>query len=396
MTCFGHLKGLSQLEMTLKSRKATAPKGSYVARLFSDPKLLRAKIMEEAEELCDAETPEHIASEVADLLFFALTKCVANGVSLVDLEAELDKRAMKISRRKGDAKPKWAEKIADRTGPEPSSINSAPTSKVASVTDLRPAAASEETRIKMQVYDAQTLSSCRKKELLSRPIQKTAEIIPIVQDIINTVRSGGDAALLDYTAKFEKAKLTSPILKAPFPASLMNLPESTKVAIDVAFDNIRSFHTAQLDMPKHVQTMPGITCSRFARPVERVGLYIPGGTAVLPSTAMMLGIPALVAGCRSIQFATPPRPDGSVVPEIVYIASKVGAKSIVLAGGAQAIAAFAYGTESVEKCDKIFGPGNQFVTAAKMCVQSDTAALVGVDLPAGPSEVLVVTPRRQC
>ena len=105
---------------------------------------------------------------------------------------------------------------------------------------------------------------------------------------------------------------------------------------------------------------------------------------------MMLGIPAQVAGCKNIQFATPPRSDGSVVPEIVYIASKVGATRIVLAGGAQAVAALAYGTESVEKCDKIFGPGNQFVTAAKMCVQSDAAALVGVDLPAGPSEVLVL------
>jgi phosphoribosyl-ATP pyrophosphohydrolase/phosphoribosyl-AMP cyclohydrolase/histidinol dehydrogenase len=149
------------------------------------------------------------------------------------------------------------------------------------------------------------------------------------------------------------------------------------------------FHAAQMDSPKHVETMAGITCSRFARPIERVGLYVPGGTAVLPSTAMMLGVPALVAGCKSIQFATPPQADGSVVPEIVYIASKVGAKAIVLAGGAQAVAALAYGTQSVEKVDKIFGPGNQFVTAAKMAVQSDSSALAGVDLPAGPSEVLV-------
>ena len=213
--------------------------------------------------------------------------------------------------------------------------------------------------------------------------------MPIVQSIIDAVKSRGDAALLEYTAKFEKANLTSPILKAPFPPELMALPDATKQAIDVAFENIKTFHSAQLDSPKHVQTMPGITCSRFARPIERVGLYVPGGTAVLPSTAMMLGVPALVAGCKNIQFATPPRQDGSVVPEIVYIASKVGATGIVLAGGAQAVAALAYGTQSVEKCDKIFGPGNQFVTAAKMCVQSDAAALVGVDLPAGPSEVLV-------
>jgi phosphoribosyl-ATP pyrophosphohydrolase/phosphoribosyl-AMP cyclohydrolase/histidinol dehydrogenase len=213
--------------------------------------------------------------------------------------------------------------------------------------------------------------------------------MPIVQSIIDAVKTRGDTALLEYTAKFEKATLKSPVLKAPFPPNLMALPSSTKQAIDTAFENIKTFHSAQLDTPKHVQTMPGITCSRFARPIERVGLYVPGGTAVLPSTAMMLGVPALVAGCKNIQFATPPRADGSVVPEIVYIASKVGATGIVLAGGAQAVAALAYGTESVEKCDKIFGPGNQFVTAAKMAVQSDAAALVGVDLPAGPSEVLV-------
>ena len=214
--------------------------------------------------------------------------------------------------------------------------------------------------------------------------------MPVVQAIIDTVKSRGDPALLEYTAKFEKAtNLKSPVLEAPFPPELMALPESTKQAIDTAFENIRKFHSAQLDSPKHVETMPGIVCSRFARPIERVGLYVPGGTAVLPSTAMMLGIPALVAGCKNIQFATPPRADGTVVPEIVYIASKVGATRIVLAGGAQAIAALAYGTESVEKCDKIFGPGNQYVTAAKLCVQSDATALVGVDLPAGPSEVLV-------
>jgi phosphoribosyl-ATP pyrophosphohydrolase/phosphoribosyl-AMP cyclohydrolase/histidinol dehydrogenase len=216
--------------------------------------------------------------------------------------------------------------------------------------------------------------------------------MPIVNGIIEDVKTRGDTAIIEYAAKFDKAKLQSAILKAPFPESLMTISTETRSAIDTAFENIRTFHTAQLDSPKHVETMPGIICSRFARPIERVGLYVPGGTAVLPSTAMMLGVPALVAGCKTIQFATPPRPDGSVVPEIVYIAHKVGAKGIVLAGGAQAIAALAYGTESVEKVDKICGPGNQFVTAAKMVVQSDPSAMVGVDLPAGPSEVLVYSP----
>ena len=136
--------------------------------------------------------------------------------------------------------------------------------------------------------------------------------------------------------------------------------------------------------------MPGVVCSRFARPIEAVGLYVPGGTAVLPSTALMLGVPAMVAGCKKIVIASPPRADGSITPEIVYVAHKVGAESIVLAGGAQAVAAMAYGTESVSKVDKILGPGNQFVTAAKMYVSNDTNAGVSIDMPAGPSEVLVM------
>jgi phosphoribosyl-ATP pyrophosphohydrolase/phosphoribosyl-AMP cyclohydrolase/histidinol dehydrogenase len=138
--------------------------------------------------------------------------------------------------------------------------------------------------------------------------------------------------------------------------------------------------------------MPGVVCSRFARPIARVGLYIPGGTAILPSTALMLGIPAQVAGCQTIVFATPPRPDGSISPEVIYVAHLVGASAIVTAGGAQAIAAMAYGTETVPKVDKIFGPGNQWVTAAKMLLQNDTDALISIDMPAGPSEVLVSAP----
>jgi phosphoribosyl-ATP pyrophosphohydrolase / phosphoribosyl-AMP cyclohydrolase / histidinol dehydrogenase len=338
--------------------------------------------MEEAEEVCEATEPKDIAWEVADLLFFALTKCVANGVSLADVEAQLDKRSSKISRRKGDAKPKWASSNSNE-------IRSGDASTIQGNSQEPSVKVQTETKFKMRVYDSKSLSSATIKSLLSRPIQKSTEIMPIVQNIIDKVKSQGDQALLEYAAKFEKASLKSPVLEAPFPPSLMVLPESTKNAIDIAFENIRKFHEAQLDPPQHVETMPGIKCSRFARAIEKVGLYIPGGTAILPSTAMMLGIPALVAGCKTIQFATPPKADGTVVPEIVYIASKVGAKRIVLAGGAQAVGALAYGTKSVEKVDKIFGPGNQFVTAAKLAVQSDPTALVSVDLPAGPSEVLV-------
>ena len=214
----------------------------------------------------------------------------------------------------------------------------------------------------------------------------------IVKPIVERVRSGGDAAVLEYTHKFEKAtSLKSPVLRAPFPQDLMHLPPETIQAIDISYENIKRFHAAQKETkPLSVETMPGVVCSRFSKPIERVGLYVPGGTAVLPSTALMLGVPAMVAGCKKIVMASPPRSDGTITPEIVYIAHKIGAESIVLAGGAQAVAAMAYGTESITKVDKILGPGNQFVTAGKMLVSNDTNAGVSIDMPAGPSEVLVI------
>lgn len=381
--CFGDLKGLAKLESTLHSRKQSAPAGSYTARLFSDEKLLRAKIMEEAEELCDAKTPENVAFEAADLIYFALTKAVGAGVTLADIEKSLDAKSFKVKRRTGDAKGKWAEK----EGIKPAA--SAP--PVVPVQETPKEATSE--RITMKVYDMATASREELDEALRRPSQKSSDtIMKIITPIIDDVRKKGDKGVLEYTHKFEKAtSLTSPVLKAPFPESLMQLPTETIKAIDVSFENIRKFHAAQKEeKPLQVETMPGVVCSRFSRPIEAVGLYVPGGTAVLPSTALMLGVPAMVAGCKKIVLASPPRADGTITPEIVYVAHKVGAESIVLAGGAQAVAAMAYGTESVSKVDKILGPGNQFVTAAKMFVSNDTNAGVGIDMPAGPSEVLVV------
>ena len=245
----------------------------------------------------------------------------------------------------------------------------------------------------MTRYDLTKDSRVDLDSALKRPSQKSSETsMSIIKPIIDDVRQNGDKALLSYTHKFEKAtSLTSPVLKAPFPKELMQLSPETIKAIDVSYETIRKFHAAQKeDKPLQVETMPGVVCSRFSRPIEAVGLYVPGGTAVLPSTALMLGVPAMVAGCKKIVLASPPRSDGTCTPEIVYVAHKVGAESIVLAGGAQAVAAMAYGTESVTKVDKILGPGNQFVTAAKMHVSNDTNAGVGIDMPAGPSEVLVI------
>lgn len=381
----------------MKSRKESAPEGSYTARLFSDEKLLRAKIMEEAEELCNATTKDDVAFEAADLIYFALTKAVSAGASLSDIEKSLDRKSRKVKRRQGDAKGQWAEKEGITNGTngasKPAEVKEAVKEAASVPKSADDKAGLKDGRIKMRRYNAATTSPEDLKAALQRPSQRSTEMIMgIVNPIIKAVQTGGDKALLSYTHKFEKAiSLTSPVLKAPYPQSLMNLPPETIEAIDVSFENIRKFHAAQKeDKPLQVETMPGIICSRFARPIERVGLYVPGGTAVLPSTALMLGVPAMVAGCKTIVLASPPRADGSITPEIVYVAHKVGAESIVLAGGAQAVAAMAYGTESVSKVDKILGPGNQFVTAAKMYVSNDTNAGVSIDMPAGPSEVLVI------
>lgn len=377
--CFGNLNGIPALEQTLISRKKSAPEGSYTARLFSDEKLLRAKIMEEAEELCDAKTPQDVAFEAADLIYFALTKAIGAGATLADIEANLDAKSLKVTRRPGNAKGKWAEKEGIKTE--------------AAVPKAALAEKSAHGRITMQRINSATVSEAELLKALQRPSQKSPEaILKIVTPIIDDVRKNGDKALLSYTHRFEKAtSLTSPVIKAPFPPELMKLDPETIKAIDTSYENIKKFHAAQKeDKPLQVETMPGVVCGRFSRPIERVGLYIPGGTAVLPSTALMLGVPAKVAGCKKLVLASPPRADGSITPEIVYVAHKVGAESIVLAGGAQAVAAMAYGTESVSKVDKILGPGNQFVTAAKMHVSNDTNAGVSIDMPAGPSEVLVI------
>ncbi|KAH7368619.1 histidine biosynthesis trifunctional protein [Plectosphaerella cucumerina] len=387
--CLGDLTGIARLEKTLQDRRRSAPEGSYTARLFNDEKLLRAKIMEEAEELCDAKTKEEVAFEAADLIYFALTKAVSAGVTVADIEKSLDAKGWKVKRRKGDAKGKWAEKEGIKT-------DAAPEKPAAAAPAPAPEAAPKSDKIVMRRYDASKVSIEEVNEALKRPSQRSPEaILNIVKPIIDSVRTGGDKAVLSFTHKFEKAtSLTSPVLRAPFPEEAMRLSPESIAAIDISFENIRKFHAAQKeDKPLQVETMPGVTCSRFARPIERVGLYVPGGTAVLPSTALMLGVPAMVAGCQKIVFASPPRADGSLTPEVVYCAHKVGADCIVLAGGAQAVAAMAYGTESVPKVDKILGPGNQFVTAAKMYVSNDTNAGVGIDMPAGPSEVLVVADR---
>lgn len=377
-SCFGEIGGLPALESILRSRMLSAPEGSYTRRLFDDPALLQSKIMEEADELCRAEEKKDVAFEAADLLYFALAKCIQAGVGIAEIEESLDIKAKRVTRRPGNAKSQWSK--------PPSQAPSASTS----LPKTPSARSGSDPRIRMRTSDLATIAPDARAKLLKRPVLKSDEMIVKVKPIVDDVRTRGDAALLEFTAKFDKVKLSSTVIFPPFAPESMQLDPTVQSAIDQAYANIRKFHEAQVDGETLVvETMPGVVCSRFARPIGRVGLYVPGGTAILPSTALMLGIPAQVAGCKEIVLATPPRADGTISPEVMYVAHRVGASAILKAGGAQAVAAMAYGTATVPKVDKIFGPGNQWVTAAKMLVQNDTDALVSIDMPAGPSEVLV-------
>lgn len=382
-SCFGQASGLAALQRTLQARFVSAPEGSYTKRLFNDSALLRAKIMEEADELCRAETKEDVAFEAADLIYFALTKCTAAGVTIADIERSLDQKAKKVTRRAGNAKPQWVNAEASSSTAKPAPQSTAPAK----------AAFDPNTPIRMRTYTLADASPVERAALLKRPVLNSDAMIAKVKPIVDAVRQGGDEALLGLVAKFDRCTVLkdTPILRAPFPEPTADeLDPAVREAIDIAYANVKKFHAAQDDgVTLRVETMPGVVCSRFSRPIARVGLYVPGGTAILPSTALMLGVPAQVAGCKEIVLATPPRPDGSISPEVMYVARLVGASAILRAGGAQAVAALAYGTETVPKVDKIFGPGNQWVTAAKMLVQNDTDALVSIDMPAGPSEVLV-------
>ncbi len=241
----------------------------------------------------------------------------------------------------------------------------------------------------MKTYNYSDLSKEDIQKLVQRNVDPAEEIRAVVEDIIVNVGKHGDQALFDYAIKFDKVELKSLTVGkdelAELAASL--LPEQKK-ALDIAYNNIWKFHETQLRTEDKVETMPGVTCWRESRPIEKVGLYIPGGTAVLPSTFLMLGIPARIAGCHEIIVCSPPQKDGRINAFIAYVAKLLGIEKIYLTGGAQAIAAMAYGTDTIPKVDKIFGPGNQYVTKAKTIVQSTTAT--AIDMPAGPSEVLVI------
>lgn len=224
-------------------------------------------------------------------------------------------------------------------------------------------------------------------EILKRPTQEKANLESIVSGVFEAIKTNGDQALKEFTAKFDGAHLEQlQVTKAELAAAAKDTPLELKNAIDHAARNIEAFHKAQVAKEEHVITQPGVECWRKVTPIEKVGLYIPGGTAPLFSTVLMLAIPAKIAGCKEIVLCTPPNKEGEINPAILYAASSVGCTKVFKLGGIQAVGAMAYSTESVPSVYKIFGPGNQYVTAAKQMASLDGVA---IDMPAGPSEVLV-------
>ncbi|MEZ8026551.1 histidinol dehydrogenase [Enterovibrio norvegicus] len=232
-----------------------------------------------------------------------------------------------------------------------------------------------------------SLSDEQRDALLERPaISDSASITDAVTGVLRDVREGGDAALKALTEKFDKVVPESiRVSQSDIDSAENRLGDDIKQALKQAYANIACFHQAQKAQPLKVETMPGVVCELVTRPINRVGLYIPGGSAPLPSTVLMLGVPSQIAGCRKVVLSSPP----PIADEILYVAKLCGIDEVYNLGGAQAVAAMAYGTETVSKVDKIFGPGNAFVTEAKRQVSNDFKG-AAIDMPAGPSEVLVI------
>jgi histidinol dehydrogenase len=226
------------------------------------------------------------------------------------------------------------------------------------------------------------------QKLTQRPTAEQLSLDGIVSQVFSEIRKDGDKAVRKFSLLFDKVELESfAIPQKAIEAASVKVPAGLKAAIQLAKSNIEKFHAAQIETPKIIETTKGVECWRESRGIETVGIYIPGGTAPLFSTVLMLGIPAKLAGCKNIILCTPPDKNGEINPAILYTADLVGITSVFSVGGIQAVAAMAFGTESIPKVNKIFGPGNQYVTAAKQAAQQ---LGVAIDMPAGPSEVLII------
>jgi histidinol dehydrogenase len=243
----------------------------------------------------------------------------------------------------------------------------------------------------MRILDWKSLSAAQRADALKRPAQRdAARVTATAQDIIERVRGEGDAALLALTEQFDAVRLRRlQVTPEEFEDAALELNAEQSAAIERAISTVHRFHAAQMPAPLRVETAPGVLCERLSVPIRAVGLYVPAGSAPLPSTAIMLAVPARIAACPVRIMCTAPTRHGTADPAVLVAARKAGVDKVFKVGGAQAIAAMAYGTATIPKCDKIFGPGNAYVTAAKMLVAQDVEG-AAADLPAGVTEVMII------
>jgi len=245
--------------------------------------------------------------------------------------------------------------------------------------------------MRLSTYQWADLDESQRVALLQRPsTSQDPSVCAGAEEILAAVRSSGDDALIELTKRFDNANLTNfRVSQSEIAGALEQLNTEQLAAIDLAITNVRTFHEQQVPRPLAIETMPGVLCERISQPIDSVGLYVPAGTAPLPSAAIMLAVPAIIANCPKVILCTPPRPEGAADPAVLVAAQRAGVSEIYKVGGAQAIAAMAYGTASIPKVRKLFGPGNAWVTAAKSIVSTDAGG-PAIDMPAGPSEVLVI------
>ncbi|ELR11500.1 histidinol dehydrogenase [Acanthamoeba castellanii str. Neff] len=373
--CFGEgERGLSGLMRTLASRKQSAPEGSYTKRLFDDPTLLKAKLLEEATELADAEGKEHVANEAADLLYFALVACTKAGVTLSDVEHVLEARSLKVARRPGHAKQPFLNLVNKQQQ------ETAAAAKAKQVESEKSAAKeSEEKEVALKRLQIAEVWDLR-RDVVDK---KTREI---VEEILNDVRDKGEEALVRQSVRLGDLKSKEePYLRSQedMKAAYLSLTPDQQSLLQRTADRVRAFAVAQKASIQSVQVpIPGGQAGHTVAPVDVAGCYAPGGRYPLPSSVLMTAITAKVAGCKQVLVASP-----NPAPVTLAAAYVAGADSLLAVGGAQAIAAFAYGIPGkIPSCDAIVGPGNKFVTAAKSLI----AGRVAIDMLAGPSECLVL------
>ena len=357
-SCFGAETGFEQLQTVLQGRLANAPEGSYTKRLFEDPSMLKAKLVEEAIELSEAETKEHVADEAADLIYFAMVACARAGVSVADVEKVLDRRHLKVKRRPGNIKPEF---IAAYIGGN----------KGASAAD---GAAPKQILSRIIAADVPALHR--------DPVDPFAR--GIAETILTDIRENGEPALIKHATRLGDMKEGAKhILKpAELKAHYDSLSDADRGVLDRTAARIKVFAEKQREsITETALKLAGGEAGQSVAAVDVAGCYAPGGRYPLPSSVLMGAVTARVAGVKTVWVASP-HPD----PVTCAAAHVAGADGLLMVGGAQAIAAFAYGAGEVPVCDAIVGPGNKFVTAAKSMI----AGAVAIDMLAGPSECLVV------